>query len=240
MAIQKQNKIMTIKYHFFGTEIEIDRELSNRGILNDGLAKEGFGDNRSLFLNQIHSNKVCIIDSVEKIHGDQNLPKADAIVTNLADINIGVVTADCAPVLFFCEESNVTAAAHAGWKGAKLGVIQNTIMAMQELGASNIRSVIGTMISQESYEVSKEFYDEFISDDLANKVYFIAGKSTDKFLFDLNKYVEDRLRKSGVQNIKNLKTDTYQSEGKYFSYRRTTHKNEEDCGRNVSLINASR
>lgn len=227
---------MTIKYHFFGREIKIDREMSDRKVLNEGLKKGGFGDNRSLFLNQIHSNKICVIDSPEKIHGDQNLPKVDAIVTNQTNINIGVVTADCAPILFFCKKSNIIAAAHAGWKGAKAQIIKNTINAMKDLGATNIEAVIGPMIQQESYEVSKEFYEDFLKEDKGNQLFFALGKEENKFQFDLNEYVKDRINEMKIGNIQNLKTDTYVNEDKYFSYRRSTHKNESDCGRNVSVI----
>jgi len=227
---------MTIKYHFFGREIQIDRGLSNRKALNDGLAKVGFDENRSLFLNQIHSDKVCIIDSPDKIYGDQNLPKADAIVTNQPNINIGIVTADCAPILFFCARSNIIAAAHAGWKGAKAGIVKNTIMAMKGLGATDIQAVIGPMIQQESYEVSQEFYQEFLQEDKENNRFFMSGKESNKFQFDLNDYVKDRITEAKVENIQNLRTDTYADKDNYFSYRRSTHKNEVDCGRNVAVI----
>ncbi|MBL6664875.1 MAG: peptidoglycan editing factor PgeF [Rickettsiales bacterium] len=228
---------MTIKYHFFGTEVKINRDLENREPLNKSLTQKGFQTKHTLLLNQIHSNNVCVIDTENKIYGDQNLPKADAIVTNQPNINIGVITADCAPILLYCKQSNIIAATHAGWKGAKAGIIKNTISKMKELGAAEIQAIIGPMIQQDSYEVSKEFYDDFLSENLENKEFFISGKLVDKFQFDLNGYVENKLRKSGIENIQNSKIDTYSGFDKYFSYRRANHQNKKDCGRNISIIN---
>lgn len=227
---------MTIKYHFFGKEVQINRELENRESLNENLGIQGFLTGKTLLLNQIHSNQVFVVDDESKIYGEQNLPKADALVTNQKNVNIGIVTADCGPILLFCEKSNIVGAVHAGWKGAKSGIIANTISEMKKLGGVEINAVIGPMIQQYSYEVSKDFYEDFLSEDLANKKYFITGKSADKFQFDLNCYVEDRLKKSGVKNIQNSKIDTYSNSQKYFSYRLATHDNKVDCGRNISVV----
>ena len=226
---------MSIKYHFFGKDCIIDRPLANRVDLTRALSEKNF-PTKTLFVNQIHGNEVLVIDKSEKIHGDQDLPKADAIVTNLANISIGIITADCSPILFFDEEKNIIAAAHAGWRGAKSGVIVSTVAEMKKLGAKNIKALIGPMIQQKSYQISQEFLDDFLSEDAANKEFFVNGVSPDKYQFDLPAYVEKKLRESEVLEIKNLGIDTYENEKDFFSFRRSTHLGEKDCGRNVSVI----
>jgi len=227
---------MTIKYHFFGKDCIIDRPLENRAELNVALAKKDMKAHHVLFVNQIHGAEIVVVDSAEKIHGNQDLPKADALVTNLSNIVIGVITADCAPILFCDEEKNVIATTHAGWRGAKLGVIKSTIDAMKKLGAENIKAMIGPMIAQKSYEISKEFFDDFVSEDSSNEIFFISGAKPDKYLFDLPSYIEKKLREAGIEKIENLKIDTYENEKDFFSFRRSAHQKEKDCGRNVSAI----
>lgn len=225
-----------IKYHFFGKDLIIDRPLLNRSHLDLRLQEEGFKNSHTLFLNQIHGNEVVIIDDEKKIYLQQGLPKADAIITNLKNINIAVVTADCAPILFFDSENKIIAAAHAGWRGAKSGIIENTVKAMKNLGAKKIHAIIGPLILQDSYEVSQEFFDDFLVEDKANSRFFKNGAAPNKHLFDLPFYVEEKLKNCQVVEIKNVKIDTYKNEKTLFSFRRSTHKNENDCGRNVSLI----
>lgn len=225
-----------IKYNFFGKDCAINRELSDRHELTKKLQDKGMVHDQVLLLNQIHGKEVVVIDDVAKIYATQNLPKADAIVTNLRGIVIGVVTADCAPILLFDEGKKIIAAAHAGWKGAKLGVIKSVIEAMKNLGAKNIKAIIGPMIQQQSYEVSKEFFDDFLAEDMDSKIFFKDGVSPEKFQFDLPAYVEKRLKEAGIVEIENSRIDTYKNEEKFFSFRRTTHRGEKDCGRNVSVI----
>jgi YfiH family protein len=227
---------MSIKHHFFGKECVIDRSLAQRKELLSNLEKQGFNYSDLLLVNQVHGAEVVVIDEKEKIHGEQNLPKADALVTNLQGIVIGIITADCAPILFFDEEKKVIAATHAGWPGAKLGVISATVTAMKKLGAEKISAIIGPMIQQKSYEVSQEFFDDFMREDSANKIFFIDGVKPGKYFFDLPSYVEKKLRESGIEKIENERIDTYENEGKLFSFRRSTHREEKDCGRNVSVI----
>ncbi len=226
---------MSIKFHFFGKDCLIDRALKNRDEFEVALQKISFPTQKTLFLNQVHSNEVILIDGVEKIYGDQNLPKADAIVTNLKNIALAIVTADCAPVLLFDEKAKIIAAAHAGWRGAKSGILQNTVLAMKRLGATEIKAFIGPMIQQDSYEVSQEFFADFVAENATNEKYFLSGKKAEKYLFDLPFYVEEILQKIGVQAF-NSRIDTYEREENFFSFRRSTHRNEKDCGRNISVI----
>lgn len=227
---------MTIKYHFFGKDCQIDRSLNNRFHLNKRVKEEGFNISNILLLNQIHGADVMIIDRSDKIYGDEGLPKCDAIVTNQKNIAIGVITADCGPILFFDEENSIVAAAHAGWRGAKLGVILQTVKAMESLGAKNIKAIIGPMIAQNSYEISKDFFTDFINEDSSFSSFFKNGEKEGKFLFNLPKFIEKKLEEAGVKNIENQNIDTYTGEENLFSFRRSTHKNETDCGRNISLI----
>ncbi len=227
---------MQIKFNFFGKDCLIDRALANRSGLELALTKKNIATSHILMLNQVHGSEVVVVDAAEKIYGTQGLPAADAIVTNLANIAIGVITADCAPILFFDEERKIIAAAHAGWKGARQNVIQTTISAMKNLGAKNIQALIGPMIQQESYEVSQDFFEDFLTEDNNNKIFFADGVRPDKKLFDLPAYVKRKLEKSGITQIKNLEIDTYKNEADFFSFRRSTHQQQTDCGRNVSII----
>ena len=227
---------MKIKYHFFGKDCVIDRSLANRANLTKSMLDRGFSSQKVLFVNQIHGAEVCVIDAPQKIHGDQNLPKADALVTNLSNVVLGVFTADCAPILLFDEEEKIIATAHAGWPGAKLGVVASTILQMKNLGAKNISAIIGPTIQQNSYEVSPDFFDDFMRENSENKKFFINGKNPSKYLFDLPNYVKEKLLKAGVKKIKNQKVDTYKNEESFYSFRRSTHQNQQDCGRNISVI----
>lgn len=227
---------MTIKFNFFGKNCLIDRALLHRKNLEQNLAELGLKHNHILLLNQIHGKEAVIIDSPKKIYGQQNLPKADAIITNLPNVVIGVFTADCSPILLMDEENKIIAAIHAGWRGAKLGVIFSAVEAMKKLGAKKIRSVIGPMIQQNSYEVSQEFFDDFLNEDSANEVFFQNDLKQEKYYFDLSGYVEKKLRNAGVFKIKNLQIDTLQNEEGFFSFRRSSKLGEKDCGRNLSVI----
>ena len=223
---------MSIKYHFFGKDCLIDRKLANRANLGRMLKEKNIVSTQNLFVNQIHGRDVVVIDTKAKIHGDQELPKADALVTNLSNITIGIITADCAPILFFDEDKKIIAAAHAGWRGAKLGIIKSTIEAMTKLGAEKISAIIGPMIQQKSYQVSQEFFDEFLQEDSANAKFFEDGAKTGKYWFDLPLYVEKKLHESGIEKIENQRLDTYENDRDFFSFRRSTHLGEKDCGRN--------
>ncbi len=226
---------MTIKHLFLGTNCIIDRALSNRTDLEQKLIENGFNFSRVLLLNQIHSNEVMVIDDDSKFYGDQGLPKADGIITNLPNVAIGVVTADCAPILLKDEEQNIIAAVHAGWPGAKANIIANAVRKMRELGAKKIKAIIGPMIHKLSYEVSPDFRDDFLQDDLQNEIFFTV-KNKEKFWFDLPAYVEKKLQQESVTDIANTRIDTYANEKDFFSYRRATHRDQENNGRNVSLI----
>lgn len=186
-----------------------------------------------LSVYQIHSPDVLVIR--EKFAGER--PKADAMVTDRPGLAISVSTADCGPVLFADPEARVVGAAHAGWKGAFTGVLENTVAAMESLGGNRDRivAVLGPSISQKNYEVGPEFLGRFLETDRANQTYFIPSDRPGYALFDLNRYTVDRLRKAGIR-AEAVGHCTYAEENQFYSYRRTTHRNEADYGRQISAI----
>ncbi len=225
-----------IKTFFFGKNCIIDRSLNNINNLVDNLKNQQFIFQNILLLNQIHGKEVVVVDNKNKIYGDINLPKADGIVCNLKEVVLGIVTADCSPILFYDEKQKIIGACHAGWRGAKAGIITQTIKEMQNLGAKNIVAKIGPMIQQKSYEISPEFYDDFINENIDNKRFFLPIANSSKMLFDLCSYVKNNLHDQKISAIENCAIDTYEDEENYFSFRRSTHQNQADCGRNISVI----
>ena len=162
---------------------------------------------------------------------------ADAMVTNVPGIGLGILTADCQPVLFADAEAGVIGAAHAGWRGARDGILEATVDAMEALGArrAQIHAVIGPTISQAVYEVGPEFHESFTEDDPASRRFFVPGKA-DRFLFDLPGYGLWRLRNAGVGEAEWTHHCTYRDPERFYSFRRTTHAGEADYGRLISAI----
>ncbi|MBS9717182.1 peptidoglycan editing factor PgeF [Pseudohalocynthiibacter aestuariivivens] len=183
--------------------------------------------------HQVHSSDVI------KVNGPRSgtPPKADAAVTATPGIALSVLTADCQPVLFADHDAQVIGAAHAGWKGALNGVLEATIDAMEELGASrnNINAVIGPTISQRSYEVGPEFFEMFMSEDPEHSRFF-AGGNGDRMQFDLPSFGLHRLRDAGVGTAEWTGHCTYADSSRFFSYRRSVHANQADYGRLISSI----
>lgn len=184
-------------------------------------------------LFQIHSPDVVSIDR----RNAAERPKADGQVTATPGVVLGILTADCGPVLFADPEAGVIGAAHAGWKGAFDGVLENTIGAMIALGArrERIKASLGPSISQRSYEVGPEFVERFVARDLQWERFFAPSQKHGHSMFDLPGLTISRLRAAGVE-AENLDICTYADETTYFSYRRTTHRQEPDYGRQISAI----
>lgn len=190
-------------------------------------------------LHQIHSNICVVVDAPYDAIG--NRPQADALVTDKAGLTLGILTADCAPVLFrglTAEGRPIIGAAHAGWGGALKGVLENTIKTMlkQGLTLSTLKAVVGPCIGPQSYEVSSSFRDEFLRQTDQNAHYFAAAKNDGHYMFDLPAYCQGRLQLAGVRDIKNLGQDTYSNIEEFFSFRRSTHNQENDYGRQLSTI----
>lgn len=168
---------------------------------------------------------------------DGDRPHADALVTERPDILLGILTADCAPVLLADAAAGVVGAAHAGWKGALAGVTEATIEAMEAIGArrERIAAAIGPCIARASYEVDNGFVRRFEAVDRENERFFTPGRAG-HHQFDLEAYVMHRLAAAGVRRIEALGLDTYGDEPRFFSFRRATHRGEPGYGRQISLI----
>ncbi|WP_444667969.1 peptidoglycan editing factor PgeF [Cereibacter changlensis] len=183
-------------------------------------------------INQVHS-----ADVVHVTGPLPERPRADAMVTATPGLALAILTADCQPVLLADAEAGVIGAAHAGWRGARDGLLEATIDAMEALGAERERivAVIGPTISQAAYEVGPEFLEGFLDEDRDNARFFAQGKG-DKALFDLPAFGLHRLRAAGVGHAEWTRHCTYADPERFFSYRRTTHAGEADYGRLVSVI----
>ncbi|NGO54394.1 peptidoglycan editing factor PgeF [Mesorhizobium camelthorni] len=193
----------------------------------------GVAPDSLLSVYQVHSPDVIV--ATGPFPGPR--PQADAIVTDRPGLALGASSADCGPVLFADAEARVIGAAHAGWKGALAGVLENTIDAMEKLGAvrERIVAVLGPSIGPENYEVGAEFVARFTDADRENERYFRPSHNGGHSMFDLNRYTLDRLRKAGVL-AESLDRCTYAEETFFYSYRRTTHRREADYGRQISAI----
>lgn len=189
---------------------------------------------RLLTCYQIHSPDVVTVTAP---WDDADRPKADALVTTLPGLLLGVLTADCTPVLFHDATAGVIGAAHAGWKGAIGGVTDRTVEAMEALGADRARiaAVVGPCIAQASYEVDAAFEARFTATDADTEHFFKAGRAGHAW-FDLEGYVAARLAGFGVGTIAMLGEDTYAQDERFFSFRRATHAGEAGYGRQISLI----
>jgi YfiH family protein len=187
-----------------------------------------------LTCHQVHSADVVAVDAP---FSQDARPKVDALVTTRPGLILGILTADCAPVLFADTEARVIGAAHAGWKGAVGGVLENTIAAMETLGAdrARIKAVIGPAIAQPSYEVNAEFYARFRQENADYQAFFTPN-AEGKYQFNLPAFVRHRLVHAGVPHAADLGLDTYPESTRFFSFRRTTHAGEADYGRQVSCI----
>jgi YfiH family protein len=184
-------------------------------------------------IHQVHSATVLTLKAVPT--GER--PRADAMVTATPGLALGILTADCEPVLFGDPDAGVIGAAHAGWKGALYGVLEATIDAMVALGATreNISAVVGPCISQRAYEVGQDFMQVFLDVDPGYDRFF-AGGAGDRVQFDLPGFGLHRLRGAGIGNAEWTRHCTYGDPDRFYSYRRTTHRNEADYGRLISTI----
>ncbi len=185
-------------------------------------------------VHQVHSPDVVTVTEAIPVEAR---PQADAMVTTVPGLALGILTADCAPVLFADAEAGVIGAAHAGWKGAIGGVLANTVAAMEALGADRSRTVavIGPCIARKSYEVDAGFFRRFAEADPTYAAFFTPGREG-HHQFDLEGFAAARLAAAGLRTVVALGQDTYSQAERFFSYRRTTHAGEPDYGRQVSLI----
>jgi YfiH family protein len=194
-----------------------------------GVAPEHF-----LTLHQIHSPDAIVATGPWE---GGTRPRADAIVTRTEGLAIGATAADCGPILLVDPNARVIGAAHAGWKGALTGILESTVEAMEKLGAerSGIVAAIGPLIRQHSYEVGGEFVERFMNADAENALFFIPSERAGHSMFDLAGFIRMRLENAGVLMIDDTGVDTYSDE-RFYSYRRSVHRNEPDYGRHVHAI----
>jgi YfiH family protein len=188
-----------------------------------------------LTVHQIHSTDVLTV--ADRRWTSPGAPKADAMVTDRPGVALGVLAADCAPVLLADPRAGVIGAAHAGWKGALAGIVEATIAAMERLGAQRerLQAAVGPCIGRESYEVGPEFPAPFLAQDDANAVFFRATPRAGHFLFDLAGYLAHRLALAGVA-ASATGHDTLRASDDFFSYRRNTLEGVRDYGRGLSAI----
>ena len=210
-------------------------DLSEVVAINRSRVAEAMGApvERLVTVHQIHSPDVVTITAPH----EGAAPQADGMVTATPGLVLGVLTADCQPVLFADARAGVIGAAHAGWKGAQTGVLEATLDAMEALGArrADTVAVIGPCISQSAYEVGQELFESFSDETPEARRFFINGNG-DRYLFDLPSYGLWRLREAGVGHAEWTRHCTYRDPARFYSYRRTTHAGEVDYGRLISVI----
>jgi len=241
----KLKSFYNIKYGFF----------NNRGGVSSGIYKSlncGIGSNdkkknviknlqivskkigtkkKLILLHQIHSNKIFFVNKIskKKLFGD-------GLITNARNLAIGVLTADCAPILFFESKKNIIGVAHAGWRGAykKIGLKMINYFKKKGGKLNDIFAVIGPCISQNNYEIKNDFRTKFLKQSSKNKKHFKIIKS--KMYFDLKGYIFEQLKNAGLKNIEIIKKDTFKPKNNFFSARRSMKNNINDYGRNISII----
>ncbi|MGH7047533.1 MAG: peptidoglycan editing factor PgeF [Stellaceae bacterium] len=216
----------------FGSGDAVDRVMRNRAIAMDRL---GATADRLLTCRQVHGTSVVI---VERGWRHDKAPAADGMVSRVPGLVLGILTADCAPVLLHDPAARIVAAAHAGWRGAFSGVVEATVAQMEALGArrGRIRAGIGPCIGRASYEVGPEFPGPILAQNPAARAYFNPARRAGHFLFDLAGYVEHRLRATGVATVQRVTADTVAGEERFFSYRRACLRGETGYGRMLSAI----
>ena len=186
-----------------------------------------------ILMNQTHSNNVKIIEN----ESDNIKVDADAILTTKDNLALGVLTADCAPILFFETKKKIIGCIHAGWKGAVNGVIENTIKKIKELGGdmNKLTVCIGPCIDKKNYEVKRDFYDTLNQKSENGHTFFSKGKN-DSFYFDLRGFISKKFNNNGVLHVDNINVDSFSAVEQYFSHRRAKKLGENDYGRCISVI----
>lgn len=244
-------RIGSVRHAFFTRHGGVSR--GQYASLNCGLGSNDHPalvrENRSIALAKLGAGNGCQLMSVCQVHSadvikvqaawpDDARPKADGMATSVAGLALGILTADCAPVLFADPAAGVIGAAHAGWRGAKGGIVEATVSTMVELGArrEGIVAAVGPCIAQPSYEVGPDFHASFTHEDPSTTGLFEPSARPGHFQFDLKGFVGGRLRAAGIQTMCILKHDTCADEGSFFSYRRTTLNGGGDYGRLLSAI----
>ena len=244
---KKLNKFTNLKHCFFSRKGGFSKGIysslncgmgsnDNNKIILKNLKKVSkkmnIGLKQLMLMNQTHSNKVIIITkkniNIKKF-------KSDAIITKIPNFALGVVTADCVPIFLYDVKNKIIGCIHAGWRGASSGIIEKTLAKFKKLNTDNkILACVGPCIGKKSYEVDYNFYKNFMNKSKKNSVYF-SNKNKEKKLFDLRKYVNDKLIKLKVE-VDHINLDTFKEKNNFFSYRRSQKLSENDYGRCISVI----
>jgi len=201
----------------------------------DWVARKITCESKSLItLNQKHTNQVIHFDSNRSV---KNKLTGDAIVSEVKNIGIGILTADCAPIFFYDHKKKIIGCAHAGWKGALNGVIRNTVKKFNELNSNNndLIVVVGPCINKKNYEVRADFFEKFISQDKSNKNFFKKINS-EKYIFDLRGFINKEISDLNIKSVENIEMDTFSQHEFFYSYRRSRLNREQDYGRCISVI----
>jgi YfiH family protein len=216
----------------FGSDDTPENVARNREI---ALQRLGAAERNLVTTYQVHS---AIAIRVSKSWQREQSPIADAMASVSTGVVLGILTADCAPVLFADSTARVVGAAHAGWRGARAGVLEQCLEEMCDLGAkpSNISAAVGPCIAQNSYEVGPEFQEGFVTENPDNGKFFIVAARTDHFMFDLTGYVESCLSGLGLASVEGLGVDTCAEPERFYSYRRCSLNGEKCYGRLLSAI----
>ena len=214
-----------------GSDDKKENVLKNLNLVSQ---KIGCKDELLITLNQTHSNKVVYFEKKSLI---KNKLPGDAIVTKIRNVGIGILTADCAPILLYDPKKKIIGCIHSGWRGALNGVIQNTIRKFKELDSNidNLFAVIGPCIRKENYEVKIDFYEKFINQNPKYEEFFKKNVD-DKYIFDLRGFINNKISDLNIKNIENIEMDTFAALETFYSYRRSRLNNEKDYGRCISVI----
>jgi YfiH family protein len=215
-----------------GSKDNIEHVTENRARMATAV---GVTPDRFVTAYQIHSPNIVVVETPWTA---ETRPRADAIVTRMRALAVGISTADCGPVLLADPKARVIGAAHAGWRGALTGVVEATIEAMERLGArrGEIRAALGPMIRQQNYEVGSDLMERFGMEDPASSRFFAPATRERHAMFDLPGYIDSRLTRAGIRYVEDLGHCTYADPERFFSFRRTTHRGEADYGRHVNSI----
>ena len=245
----KLKKIKNLKHCFFSRKGGVSKgiyESLNCGLGSDDekinvlknfklvADKVGCKEERLITLKQTHSNEVIYFENEKSI---KNKQPADAIVSKAKNVGFGILTADCAPILFYDPKNKIIGCAHAGWKGALSGIIKNTIRKFNELNTINtdLIAVVGPCIKKENYQVREDFYKKFVSQNKKN-ITFFEKINNDKYIFDLRGFINNELIYLNIKNIENVNIDTFSEKELFYSCRRSHFNKEKDYGRCISVI----
>ena len=196
--------------------------------------KIGCNKKKLILLHQIHSSKFIFIKKNYKFNNKKF--RADALIKNIKNVAIGVLTADCVPVLIYDKKLKIISAIHAGWKGAYKNIVSKVINFLKKKGSKveNIYAVIGPCITKKNYEIQKDFKDRFLKKNMKNSIFFKTRKN--KTYFGLNNYIYNQLEQKGIKNIELINIDTFDKKNNFFSARRSIKNKDNDYGRNISII----